>query len=71
MPRILAQAGVGVNPIGMEQTVIDRAHDDGALTVTGRKNVLSSAHSRQVAAEQIAHDIRALALSSTNRGGGA
>lgn len=41
-----------------EQTVVDRAHADEALSDSGRKSIVSSAGSRQVAAEQIAHDIR-------------
>jgi len=43
-----------------EQTVIDRAHADEALSDSGREYVLSAAGSRQIAAEQIGHDIRAL-----------
>jgi hypothetical protein len=43
-----------------EQTVLDRAHADEALSETGRESILHSAGSRQATAEQIAHDIRAL-----------
>lgn len=52
-----------------EQTVLDRAHADDVLSETGRKSIVVAAGSRQVAAEQIAHDIRALSLPSTDRGG--
>jgi hypothetical protein len=45
-----------------EQTVIDRANADDALSETGRKSITSAAGARQVAAEQIAHNIRALAI---------
>jgi hypothetical protein len=48
-----------------EQTVIDRANADDALSETGRKSIISAAGARQVAAEQIAHDIRALVIPST------
>jgi hypothetical protein len=48
-----------------EQTVVDRAHADPALSDTGRKGIVHSAGSRQVAAEQIAHDIRSLAPANT------
>lgn len=47
-----------------EQTVVDRSHDDGALSDTARKTIGYAAGSRQVAAEQIAHDIRALRSST-------
>jgi hypothetical protein len=50
-----------------EQTVIDRANADDALSETGRESIISAAGARQVAAEQIAHDIRALAISSTQK----
>ncbi len=44
-----------------EETVIERSNADPALSETGRKDINYAAGSRQVAAEQIAHDIRALA----------
>jgi hypothetical protein len=43
-----------------EQTVLDRAYADEALSESGRESITVAAGSRQVAAEQIAHDIRAL-----------
>jgi hypothetical protein len=43
-----------------EQTIVDRAHADEALSDGGRKSVLAAANSRQITAEQIAHDIRAM-----------
>jgi len=57
-------AKIADNLAAHEQTVVDRALDDGALSEAERKRIVTSAGSRQVAAEQIAYDIRTLANSS-------
>lgn len=55
-------AKIGDDFAAYEETVVDRASADQALSDTVRKSIISAATSRQVAAEQIAHDIRALSI---------
>lgn len=61
-------AKVADNFASFEETAIERVYADPALSESVRKDINHSAGSRQVAAEQIAHDIRALNAGKVGEG---
>jgi hypothetical protein len=61
-------AKVADNFASFEETAIERANADPSLSESGIKDITHSAGSRQVAAEQIAHDIRALDTGKVGEG---